>query len=125
MHLYKRGSGSNQQPSLELSVLYLEYPVATKTASKYNGVELIEMTLKDQVNGHYIAMSGYDATTGGISYKFHDPIYGIINYFIVSIKENDPTCVTRNTDGTCALYLNIKQLPAGFKGTGTFLLAQA
>jgi len=111
------------------SILYLEYPVNTKASHKDDsGANVIELTLKDQVNGHYIAMSGYDvptvASAVGINYKFHDPIAGIINYFIVSVKENEPVCVSKNAEGACSLYLNIKQLPANFKGEGAFLLSQ-
>lgn len=109
------------------SILYLEYPVDTKTTSTFNGASLTELNLKvtTQPNGHYIAMKGFDTTALGISYKFHDPIYGVINYFIVNVKENEPVCITKGVDGTCASYIKVKQLPSTFNGEGTFLMAQS
>lgn len=107
------------------SVLYLEYPVNSSTISKYNGVGLTEIDVSDQsVNGHYIAMKGYEATKIGINFKFHDPIYGVVNYFMIKIRENEPSCISYATDGSCSMYLKISELPAMFNGQGLFLVAQ-
>jgi len=105
------------------SILYLEYPINTSASSTYNGTELLDVTLKDQINGHYIALSGYQTSNTGISFKFNDPIYGIKYYTMTNIKEDEPVCIVRASDSICSLYLRIKDLPSGFKGAGTFLVA--
>lgn len=105
------------------SILYLEYPVNTSVSSRYNETELIELTLKEQINGHYIALKGYEASSTGLNFKFHDPIYGIKYYSMVNIKEDEPVCIVRSADSICSLYLKIKELPTGFKSAGTFLVA--
>lgn len=105
------------------SILYLEYPVDSSSSSTYNGTEVIDVTLKEQINGHYIALRGYETSTTGINFKFHDPIYGIKYYTMTNIKEDEPVCIIRSSNSTCGLYLRIKELPSGFKGAGTFLVA--
>lgn len=95
-------------------VLFVRYIKTVSSTTTYNGVPLENISLNTNNGGHFLAMSGYDASGENIFFDFHDPIKGIVKYRIQEVQTDTPFCI-QITNGTCQKYQKIS-----FSGTSSF-----